>query len=52
MSRVETLNYNDFYWNDDGIFLSYLIDDNEIKLQVLIDIIDNFSNHHRRQILA
>ena len=50
MSRVETLNYNDFYWNDDGIFLSYLIDDNEIKLQVLIDIIDTFPKNERKEI--
>ena len=50
MSRVETLTYNDFYWNDDGIFLSYLIDDNEIKLQVLIDIIDTFPKYERKEI--
>ena len=36
-SRVKILNYVNYYWDYNGIFITYLVDKFELRYKILID---------------
>ena len=47
---VNELNFSNYYWNDEGIFILYKLDTYKLKYKIIIDAIDTFPVSERKEI--
>lgn len=50
MVIASELNFSNYYWNDDGIFLVFWLDNYKLIYQILIEMIDTFPTNERNEL--